>query len=107
MNINLKTSEANKDRVVELTGKLGGNIRENVVARIAITYSLAHGYRLDPLKDLRDSKGKEYKEEVLLGQYRSVYIALICQHYGLHKTDGNVARYMKLHLDHGLELMSK
>jgi DNA sulfur modification protein DndE len=107
MNINLKTSEANKDRVVELTNKLGGSIKENVVARIAITYSLARGYHLDLLNDLRDSKGKEYKDEVLLGQYRSFYIALICQHYSIHKTDANVSRYIKLHLDHGLELMSK
>jgi DNA sulfur modification protein DndE len=107
MNINLKTSEANKDRVVELTAKLGNTIKENVVARIAITYSLARGYRLDPVKDLRDSKGKEYKDDVLLGQYRTLYIALVCQHYGLYKTDANLPRYFKMHLDHGLELMSK
>ncbi len=107
MTINLKTSEANKDRVVELTARLGNNIKENVVARIAIAYSLARGYRLDPAKDLRDSKGKEYKEDTLLGtQYRNLYVALICQHYGIHKTDGNVPRYIKMHLDHGLELMS-
>jgi DNA sulfur modification protein DndE len=108
MTINLKTSEANKERVVELTARLGNNIKENVVARIAIAYSLARGYRLDPAKDLRDSKGKEYKEDTLLGtQYRNLYVALICQYYGIHKTDGNVPRYIKMHLDHGLELMSK
>ena len=108
MTINLKTSEANKDRVVELTARLGNNIKENVVARIAIAYSLARGFRLDPAKDLRDSKGKEYKEDTLLGtQYRNLYVGLVCQHYGIHKTDGNVPRYIKMHLDHGLELMSK
>lgn len=108
MTINLKTSEANKDRVLDLTARLGNNIKENVVARIAIAYSMARGYTLDPTKDLRDSKGKEYKEDTLLGtQYRNLYVALICQHYGLHKTDGNVPRYIKMHLDHGLELMSK
>ena len=108
MNINLKTSEANKERVGELTARLGNNIKENVVARIAIAYSLARGYRLDLAKDLRDSKGKEYKEDTLLGtQYRNLYVALVCQHYGIHKTDGNVPRYIKMHLDHGLELMSK
>ena len=108
MTINLKTSEANKERVGELTQRLGNNIKENVVARIAIAYSLARGFRLDLVKDLRDSKGKEYKEDTLLGtQYRNLYVALICQHYGIHKTDGNVPRYIKMHLDHGLELMSK
>ena len=107
MTINLKTSEANKERVIELTRILGNNVKENVVARIAIAYSLARGYRLDPTNDLRDSKGKEYKDDVLLGQYRNLYIALVCQHYGIHKTDGNLPRYVKMHLDHGLELMSK
>lgn len=108
MTINLKTSEANKERVGELTQRLGNNIKENVVARIAIAYSLARGFRLDLVRDLRDSKGKEYKEDTLLGtQYRNLYVALICQHYGIHKTDGNVPRYIKMHLDHGLELMSK
>lgn len=43
MNINIKTSEANKDRVVALTARLGNNIKENVVARIALAYSLAKG----------------------------------------------------------------
>ena len=109
MLINLKTSEANQQRVTDLTNRLGGATRlsENVVARIAITYSLARGYRLDPATDLQDSKGKEYKDDVLLGRQRSLYIALVCQQYGIPKTDGNIGRYVKMHLDHGLELMTK
>ncbi len=105
MNINVKTSEANKDRVVALTAKLGNTIKENVVARIALAYSLSRNRQLDITKP-SDSRGKEYKDDVLLGQYRNLYIALICQHYGIHKTDVNIPRYVKMHLDHGLELMA-
>lgn len=107
MNINVKTSEENRDRVQQLTYKFGSNIKENVVARIAIAYSLAKGLSLDLKTDYADTKGKEYKDDVLLGTYRNLYIALICQHYGIHKNDGNIPRYVKMHLDHGLELMSK
>ena len=38
-----------------------------------------------------DSKGKEYKDDILFGRYREYYIALICQHYGLYKTDKDIA----------------
>ena len=112
MNFSVKTSEVNKDRVVALTGRLGNNIKENVVARIALAYSLAKGRELPLTQDqkseyYRDSRGKEYKDDVLLGQHRNLYIALICQHYGIHKTDANIPRYVKLHLDNGLELMAK
>ena len=37
--------------------------------------------------DLKDSKGKEYKDDILFGKHRDVYIALICQHYGIYKTE--------------------
>ena len=107
MNINIKTSEANKERVIMLTAKLGHAVKENVVARIALAYSLARGQHLELSQHYADSRGKEYKDDVLLGQYRNLYIALICQHYGIHKTDGNLPRYIKMHLDHGLELMSR
>lgn len=30
---------------------------------------------------------------------------MICQHYGIYKTDPNIPKYIKLHIDHGLELM--
>lgn len=66
MNINVRTSEANKDRVVALTAKLGNTIKENVVARIALAYSLSRNKQLDVTKP-SDSRGKEYKDDVLLG----------------------------------------
>ena len=109
MQINIKTSEANKQRVTDLTGRIGGSTRlsENVVARIALTYSLSKGNRLDLDTDLQDSKGKEYTDQILLGKYRSLYIALVCQHYLISSTDGNLAKYIKMHLDDGLDMMDK
>ncbi|SOD88947.1 DndE family protein [Spirosoma fluviale] len=109
MQINIKTSEANRQRVTDLTGRIGGSTRlsENVVARIALAYSLSRGNRLNIETDVQDSKGKEYTDQILLGKNRSLYIALVCQHYQIPNTDGNLAKYIKMHLDDGLELMAK
>lgn len=106
MLINIRTSEANKPIVQELTRKLNLGA-ENVVSRIAFSYSLSKNIKLDLDKDLTDSKGKEYKDDILFGKYRDYYIALVCQHYGLYKTDKDIGKYIKMHIDHGLSLMSK
>ncbi len=79
---------------------------ENVISRIAIAFSISRGVHLD-LRDLRDSKGKEYKEDNLFGANRSYYAALVCQHYGIHKTNADLPRYLKMHMDDGLERLHK
>ena len=43
----------------------------------------------------------------MFGKYRDYYIALICQHYGLYKTDKDIPKYLKMHIDHGLELINQ
>lgn len=106
MLINIRTSEANKIVVQELTRKLNLGT-ENYVSRIAFSYSLSKGTILNLEKDLFDSKGKEYKDDILFGKYREYYIALICQHYGLYKSDTNIGKYIKMHIDHGLSLMNR
>lgn len=106
MLINLRTSEANKVVVQELTRKLNLG-SENYVSRIAFSYSIAKGIKLSLEKDLQDSKGKEYKDDILFGKYRDYYIALVCQHYAIYKNDSNVGKYIKMHIDNGLELMNK
>jgi DNA sulfur modification protein DndE len=106
MLINIRTSEANKPVVQELSRKLNLG-KENVVSRIAFAYSLSKGVKLNLEKDLMDSKGKEYKDDILFGNYRDYYIALICQHYTLYKTDKDIGKYIKMHIDHGLALMNK
>ena len=72
--ISIKTSEANKERVQTFASKFQIVRSENVVARIALTYSLSRGRKLNISKDLKDSKGKEYKKETLFGKYELPYI---------------------------------
>lgn len=101
----IKTSEANRLIVAELTSKLAMG-PENLIARIAFAYSISQGRKLN-LLDIKDSRGKEYSGKVLWGDYSNYYIAIICQHYGLHKTDYDVPKYMKMHIDDGLESIVK
>ena len=46
MLINISTSKQNQAVVTKLTAKLTGSTKENVIARIALGYSLASGRRL-------------------------------------------------------------
>lgn len=96
----IKTSKANKEVVTQLTNKLGLG-PENVIARIALAYSLAQDEKLD-LKDLMDSSGKEYSKSVLFGDHFEVYLGMVSSKYNLHFSDKDMARYVKLHLDDGL-----
>lgn len=97
----IKTSERNREIVRELTTKLGLG-PENLIARIAFAYSVAKGRKFD-ISEIKDSKGKEYSSKVLFGDYLDFYIALVSQHYGLHKSDYDIPKYIKMHIDDGLE----
>lgn len=107
MSINIKTSEANQEVIKQLTSKLPAGTKENVIARIALGYSLKTGRKFSPSEFSRyDSQGKEYKEHILFDEkYKDFYIALVCQYYGIYKSDENLPKYIKLHIDHGLEEM--
>ena len=100
----IKTSESNRSVVAKLTAKLGMG-PENLIARIALTYSIAKGRRFN-LSEMQDSKGKEYSSKVLFGDYIDFYVALISQYYGLHKSDYNIPKYIKMHIDDGLNSIS-
>lgn len=97
----IKTSSKNKENVVELTRKFNLG-PENIIARIAIAYSLQVGIKFSPL-DVKDSGGKEYSKSVLFGNYYPIYIAMICTHYQILDNDKDIPRYLKIHLDDGLE----
>lgn len=101
----IKTSEKNREAVRELTTKLGLG-PENLIARIAFAYSIAQGRKFN-LSDIQDSKGKEYSAKVLFGDYSEIYVAMVSQRYGLYKTDNDLARYIKMHVDDGLNLISQ
>lgn len=100
----IKTSKENKEVVSLLTRKLGLGA-ENVVARMAYTYSLSQDRKLD-LNDIKDAGGKEYSKSVLFGDYYDIYLGLLCVHYGLYKTDKDIGRYIKMHVDDGLQLLN-
>ena len=100
----IKTSKENKEVVAQLTRKLGLGA-ENVIARLAYTYSLSQDRKLD-LNNIKDAGGKEYSKSVLFGEYHDIYLGLVCVHYGLYKTDKDIGRYIKMHVDDGLQLLN-
>lgn len=101
----IKTSKENKEIVSHLTRKLGLGT-ENIIARIAYSYSLSKGNQLD-LNNIENSMGKEYSKSVLFGDYADIYMAMVCTHYNLYKTDKDIAKYIKMHVDEGLQLLNK
>ena len=101
----IRTSLENKAIVTDLTRKLSLG-PENVIARIAFSYSLASKKKFS-LEDIHDSKGKEYSKNVLFGSNLSYYASLICIHYKLYKSDKDIPNYIKIHIDHGLQLINK
>ena len=100
----IKTSRANKHIVTELSRKFNLGA-ENIIARIALTYSLSKK-RILSLTDISDSQGKEYSKNVLFGSYLPYYVGLICVKYGLYKTDKDIPKYIKMHIDDGLQLLN-
>lgn len=100
----IKTSKANKLVVTDLSRKFNLGA-ENIIARIAFVYSLSKGRRMN-LAEISDSQGKEYSRNVLFGSNYPFYIALIATHYKIYKTDKDIPKYIKMHLDDGLQLMN-
>lgn len=101
---NIKTSRANKDIVSSLTSKLNLGA-ENTIARLALAYSINLERKMD-VAAIQDSGGKEYSAKVLFGDYTDYYVALICIHYNIYKSDKDIIRYIKMHIDDGLELLN-
>lgn len=101
----IRTSKENKEVVTQLTNKLNLGA-ENVIARIALAYSLAQDEKLD-LKDLKDSGGKEYSKNVLFGENANLYQGMICSKYKIHASQKDISKYVKLHMDEGLKSLSE
>lgn len=101
----IKTSKENREIVSSLTRKLNLGT-ENIIARIAFTYSLSKDKILD-LSNILNSQGKEYSKAVLFGDKLPYYVSLICVHYNIYKTDKDIPKYIKMHIDDGLQLISK
>lgn len=99
----IKTSKENKEIVTLLTRRLGLGT-ENIIARIAFSYSLSQDRKLD-LTEILDSNGKEYSKSVLFGDYYDIYLGLLCVHYSIYKTDKDISKYVKMHVDDGLIIL--
>jgi len=100
----IKTSFENKAVVTDLTRKLALG-PENVIARLAFSVSLSTN-KMFAINEIKDSRGKEYSKTVLFGSNNDYYISMICVHYQVYKTDKDIPKYIKMHLDHGLELIN-
>ena len=101
----IKTSKENKEIVSKLTRRLNLGT-ENHIARIAFSYSLAQNRKLN-LINISNSSGKEYSKSVLFGDNMDTYIGLICTHYKTYKTDKDLPKYVKMHIDDGLQLLNE
>ena len=100
----IRTSKENKEVVTKLTRRLNLGA-ENVIARIAFSYSLSEGKKLD-VSNIADSGGKEYSKAVLFGDNIDIYLGMISAHYNLYKTDKDLPKYIKMHIDEGLSLIN-
>ena len=99
----IKTSKENKERVGVLTRRLNLGA-ENVIARIALAYSLSQDRKMN-LEEIQNASGKEYSRAVLFGDFLEYYMGMVALHYGLHISDKDLPKYAKMHIDDGLELL--
>jgi len=108
----IKTSSENRINISRLTS-LYKFKSEAVIARIAINYSLQLNRHFKLNEDsILDNEGKEYKDETLYGYLgdhpnKVIYKALVEQHYNKNLNESDFNRLIKLHLDDGLETLSK
>jgi DNA sulfur modification protein DndE len=101
----IKTSKENREVVSKLTRRLNLGT-ENVISRIALAHSLSQDRKLK-LEDIQNSSGKEYTKSVLFGQYIDYYLGMVALHYGIHISDKDLPKYVKMHIDDGLQLLNE
>jgi DNA sulfur modification protein DndE len=59
------------------------------------------------LTKIQNSGGKEYSKAVLFGNNLPYYVSLICVHYNIYKTDKDIPKYIKMHIDDGLGIINE
>ena len=100
MDFKIKTSENNRQVISTITSQLDLGA-ENVIARLAFAYSIGGDSKLN-IDKIEDSKGKEYSSKVLFGENIPYYIAILSNKYNIHKSNKDIPKYVKLHVDDGL-----
>jgi len=108
----IKTSEANKTVVYNLTKNKFQFKDDRTIAQIAIAFSLQQNKKFT-VEDFgsKDNKGKEYPDS-LLGELNrksnnGIYKAILNQHYRRRLSEDDFSKFLKLHLDHGLEVLNR
>ena len=101
----IRTSKDNREVVAKLTRRLNLGT-ENIIARIALTYSLSTNKKLE-ISNIQNSGGKEYSKSVLFGEYFDYYLGMVALHYEIHISDKDLPKYVKMHIDDGLELLNE
>jgi DNA sulfur modification protein DndE len=101
----IRTSKENRELVAKLTRRLNLGT-ENHISRIALAHSLSKDRKLK-IEEVQNSSGKEYTKSVLFGQYLDYYLGLVALHYGIHITDKDLPKYIKMHIDDGLQLLNE
>lgn len=101
----IRTSKENREIVAQLTRKLNLGT-ENIISRIALTYSLSKDRKLS-LDNIQNSSGKDYSRAVLFGDYIDYYLGMVALHYGIHISDKDLPKYIKMHIDDGLQLLNE
>jgi len=101
----IRTSKENREVVAKLTRRLSLGT-ENIISRIALAHSLSKDRKLK-LEGIENSGGKEYSKAVLFGHYQDYYLGMVALHYGIHITDKDLPRYIKMHIDDGLQLLNE
>jgi len=104
--VTIRTSEKSKNVISNLTRSFSLGA-ENVIARIAIVYSLKNYYEDLDFNNLEDSKGKEYSRKVLFGTHDKTYVGLICYTHKIRETSPLLPKIIKFHLDRGLNLLEE
>ena len=100
----IRTSKENREVVAKLTRRFNLGT-ENHISRIALAHSLSKDRKLK-IEEVQNSSGKEYTKSVLFGQYLDYYLGLVALHYGIHITDKDLPKYIKMHIDDGLQLLN-
>ena len=101
----IRTSKNNREVVAKLTRRLNLGT-ENIISRIALAHSLSKDRKLD-LKNIQNSSGKDYSKAVLFGSYLDYYLGMVALHYDIHISDKDLPKYIKMHIDDGLNLINK
>ena len=101
----IRTSKINKEKVSLLTRRLSLGA-ENTIARMALSFSLSKERIMD-LGEIQDAGGKEYAKSVLFGNHYEFYTGMVSVHYGIHSSSPDLGKYIKMHIDDGLELLDQ